>query len=104
MVSSVTIFVYILYPLVGVYLFPPTIKDLPRQGMFITIPKVHAQAPIIANVDPWNESVYRFALEKGVAQAKGTALPGQKGMVFLFAHSSGPPWKQTHYNTVFVRL
>ncbi len=44
------------------------------------------------------------ALKKGVAQAKGTSLPGEKGTSFLFAHSSGNPLEMNQYNTVFFRL
>lgn len=55
-------------------------------------------------VNPFNEEEYRKALEKGVAQAKGTALPGEKGTIFLFAHSSDFPWRITRYNVAFFRL
>lgn len=96
---------YILYPIARIYLFPPTIKTLQAQkGIFLTIPKIHAQAPIIENVDPWNQSEYLQSLKKGIAHAKGTALPGEKGTIFLFAHSSGSPWEITWYNTIFLRL
>lgn len=100
-------FLYIIWPVVQIYLFPPQIQlqqNLPERGMFITIPKIHAQSPIIPNVDPNNQTVYDAVLQHGVAQAKGTALPGEKGTVYLFAHSSGPPWELTHFNTIFWRL
>ncbi len=105
-------FSYILYPIARIYLFPPAIQPIPTQkGTFLTIPKIHAQAPIIENVNPWNESQYQKALKKGIAHAKGTALPGEKGLpagqagtIFLFAHSSGAPWDIAWYNTIFLRL
>src|SRR5260221_6315844 len=79
MIISVAGFFYILYPVIGAYFFPPTINhNLSRHGSFITIPRIHAQAPIITSVDPWNEVAYHLALQRGVAQAKGTALPGQE--------------------------
>lgn len=56
------------------------------------------------NVDPWNEAVYKEVLKHSVAHARGTALPGEKKTIFLFAHSSGSPWEITHSNTVFLRL
>ena len=68
------------------------------------IPKIYAQAPIIHDVDPWNEAIYKNALTQGVAHAKGSARPGQSGTSFLFAHSSGMPWEITRYNTIFLRL
>ncbi len=87
------------------YLFPPQIQSqLPEYGMYITIPKIHAQSPVIPEVDSNNQTVYDEALKHGVAQAKGTALPGEKGRVYLFAHSSGLPWEETHFNTIFLRL
>lgn len=92
------------FPLFQIYLFPPQLTPVPQQGDFITIPKIHAQAPVILNVDPWNEIEYKEALKHGVAQAKGTQIPGKKGTIYLFAHSSGMPWEITHYNTIFLRL
>lgn len=104
-VASFCGFFYIFYPIIQIYLFPPQIlQNLPEKGMYITIPKIHAQSPIIPNVDPNNQAVYDAALQHGVAQAKGTSLPGQKGTVYLFAHSSGPIWDETHFNTIFLRL
>jgi sortase A len=98
-------FLYIFWPIVQIYLFPPTIQQkLPEIGTYITIPKIHAQSPIILNVDPRNQSIYDEALQHGVAQAKGTSLPGQSGTIYLFAHSSGPLWDETHFNTIFLRL
>lgn len=103
--SSVSIFAFIVYPLLFAYFLPSPIKPTAAlHGLYITIPKIHAQSPIIPGVDPWDESVYRPALKKGVAQAKGTALPGENGMIFLFAHSSGFPWEITRFNTIFLRL
>lgn len=98
-------FSYTLYPIIRIYLFPPTIQPIRNQkGIFLTIPKIHAQTPIIENVNPWNETEYTQALKKGIAHAKGTTLPNEKGTVFLFAHSSGSPWDITWYNTIFLRL
>ena len=98
-------FLYLFWPVIQIYLFPPTIQQqLPDTGTFITIPKIHAQSPVILNVDPGNQAVYDEALKHGVAQAKGTSLPGQAGTTYLFAHSSGPIWDETHFNTIFMRL
>jgi LPXTG-site transpeptidase (sortase) family protein len=100
-------FLYIFLPIIQIYLFPPAImaiSNLPKQGMYITVPKIHAQAQIIPGVDPDNQAVYDEALKHGVAQAKGTALPPEKGTVYLFAHSSGPVWEENYYNTIFMRL
>ena len=102
---SLFVFLYLFWPVIQIYLFPPTIqKNLPDTGTYITIPKIHAQSPVILNVDPANQTIYDEALKHGVAQAKGTSLPGKPGTVYLFAHSSGPIWDETHFNTIFMRL
>ncbi len=75
-----------------------------RSSFFISIPKINVISTILPNIDASNEKEYREVLKKGIAHAKGTALPGEKGIVYLFAHSSGPPWELTRYNTIFFRL
>lgn len=103
--ASLVSFAYLFYPLLQIYFAPPVVQKITtKSGSFLTIPKIHAQAPIIENVDPWSETIYNEALAKGVAHAKGTSHPGEKGTVFLFAHSSGAPWEMTRYNTIFLRL
>jgi LPXTG-site transpeptidase (sortase) family protein len=98
-------FFILLFPIASIYLFPPRISvNIPQKGTYISIPKIYAQSPIIEEVDPWKEKEYTEALKKGVAQAKGTSLPGEKGTIFLFAHSSGNPLEANQYNTIFFRL
>lgn len=70
----------------------------------IVIPKIGANARIIPNVDPADEAVYLPALQKGVAQAAGTAFPGEGGHIFLFAHSTDYFWNVGNYNAVFYLL
>jgi LPXTG-site transpeptidase (sortase) family protein len=70
----------------------------------IVIPKVAANAPIITQVDAANPDIYLPALQKGVAQAAGTAFPGQGGHIFLFAHSTDNFWNVGTYNAVFYLL
>lgn len=96
-------FTFIYYPIIRGYLFPPVITVAEYEPS-IRIEKINAVAPLVFNVDPWNREEYLDALTKGVAHAKGTFLPGEKGTVFLFAHSSDAPWRITRYNTVFLRL
>ncbi len=104
-VGAILLLGFIYYPLISAYLNPPKLQALEqKEGFFITIPKISAQAPVIENVDPWNQDAYQKALENGVAHAKGTKLPGENGTMFIFAHSSGSPWRLTRYNTVFLRL
>ncbi len=70
----------------------------------IVIEKINANARVIANVDPGNEKSYVEALSKGVAHAKGTAFPGQKGNIYLFSHSTDAPWNIVRYNAIFYLL
>lgn len=77
----------------------------PRDGEFgIVVPKIRANAKIVANVDPYNEREYQTALTRGVAHAKGTALPNETGNMFLFSHSSVDFYNATRYNSIFYLL
>ena len=93
------------YPLIKLYVEPtPLPAESSINEYFLSVPKIGAYAPIILNVDPWNENDYLPVLPKGIAQARGSSVPGQKGSIFLFAHSSDFPWRMTRYNTAFLRL
>lgn len=70
----------------------------------IVIPKIRANAQIIPQVDPFNSAIYQVALTKGVAQAKGTAFPGEGGNMFLFSHSSVNFYDALKYNSIFYLL
>jgi len=70
----------------------------------IVIPKIGANAKVIANVDWKNQGVYTEALSRGVAHAKGSALPGKVGNVFIFAHSAGNFYEANRYNAIFYLL
>jgi sortase A len=84
----------------------PKLKEIkPVDGNFgIVIPKIAANAKVIANVDPFDEKVYQKALTQGVAHAKGTQLPDQAGNTFIFAHSSTDWYTANRYNSVFYLL
>lgn len=70
----------------------------------IVIPKIGANARIIPNVDPSNETVFLQALQIGVAHAQGTVFPGQNGNIYLFAHSTDNWWNVGRYNAIFYLL
>ncbi len=70
----------------------------------IVIPKIKANAKVVANVDPLQEDTYQRALTKGVAHALGTVLPGEIGNTFIFAHSAGNWYEANQYNAVFYLL
>ncbi len=82
-------------------------KDVmvPRDTEFgIVIPKIRANARIVANVNPYDAREYQAALTRGVAHAKGTALPGDAGNMFLFSHSSVDFYNAARYNSIFYLL
>jgi sortase A len=70
----------------------------------IVIPKLGANAHVIANVDPFDSRAYQVALTKGVAHARGTSVPGAMGNIFIFAHSSENFYEALRYNSVFYLI
>jgi LPXTG-site transpeptidase (sortase) family protein len=75
----------------------------PIQGSFnIEIAKIGVSAPVIQGVDGRNETTYDKALEGGVAQFKGTYLPGEGNNIFIFGHSSAN--KDGLYAKIFANL
>lgn len=70
----------------------------------IVIPKIGANAIVQPNIDAAIENIYLDALNKGVAQALGTAFPGEGGHIFLFAHSTDYFWNVGSYNAIFYLL
>src|SRR3990167_2958370 len=84
----------------------PNLKILvPKDPNFsIIVEKIGADAPVIANVDASNKTVYTEALKRGVAHALGTAFPGQPGVSYLFAHSTDTIFNVPRFNAVFYLL
>lgn len=70
----------------------------------IVIPKIGASAKVFPNVDSNNENEFLPILSQGVAHARGTVFPGQKGNSYLFAHSTDNFWDVGRYNAVFYLL
>lgn len=101
---GIVLLVFTYLPFLSWWIDAPVNRNTINKSFSLYIPKINAYAPIIENVDPWNERIYNKSLEKGVAHAKGSSFPGQEGTMFLFAHSSQLPWKLTRLNTAFLRL
>lgn len=90
---------------VGLLSIPEPLQITPLDSEFgIVIPKIAANARVIANVDAGSYDDYIEALRHGVAHAKGTVFPGQVGNSFLFAHSVGNFWEVNRWNAVFYLL
>lgn len=70
----------------------------------IVIEKINANAKIIPDVNPASEKQYVAALQKGVAASLGSTLPGEKGNLYLFSHSTDAPWNIIRFNAIFYLL
>jgi len=70
----------------------------------IVIPRLGINTKVIKNVDPYNSSEYQVALTHGVAHAKGSALPGFSGNIFIFAHSAADLFQANRFNAVFYLI
>lgn len=65
-----------------------TISASYTKDFFLTIPKIGTnKARVKANVKSDVESVYKKALENGLAHFKGSPIPGQAGNTFIYGHS-----------------
>lgn len=76
----------------------------PDPDFSIVVNKIGAASRIIEGVDPYDSTIYQAALARGVAHARGTALPGQRDNIFLFAHSSADFANATRFNSVFYLM
>jgi LPXTG-site transpeptidase (sortase) family protein len=72
-------------------------------GYAVVIPKLYLDEPVIFNTDPQDKAEYTEALKKGIAHAAGTALPGDGGLGYYFAHSASLNLIN-QYNAVFYLL
>lgn len=70
----------------------------------LVVPKIGVNAQVFPNIDSGNEKEYLPVLKKGVAHAKGSRLPNERGVVFIFAHSTDSFLNLPHYNAVFFLL
>lgn len=78
----------------------PTVV-LPNYPPSIEIPKIGVSAPLILDVSSDN---ILTALKDGVVQYQNTAKPGEIGNSVIFGHSSGYPWDDGKFKTVFALL
>ena len=67
----------------------------------LTIEKIGITTPIQWEIP---EQDILESLKNGVAQYKGTSLPGNGGNIFIVGHSSNYFWIQSDYNHIFALL
>lgn len=89
-----------LLPKINFELVPPEIT----QDMGLVIPKLYIEEQIVQDVDPTNKAVYMPALREGIAHAAGSNKPGEGGLGYYFAHSSGLDAPMHGGNAVFYLL
>jgi sortase A len=79
-----------------------TAVDQSLSDFYLKIPKINVTAPILQNVDPANKSDYDEKLADGVALMPKMALPGEKGNIFIYGHSSAV--EHSSYEEIFAHL
>jgi LPXTG-site transpeptidase (sortase) family protein len=83
---------------------PPKERNLPvMQENYAKIPVLNIDAPITWRVNNVPADV-TAGLEKGLIHINGTALPGEKGNIYITGHSSNYIWAKGNYNSVFATL
>lgn len=81
----------------------PAVDPL-NQDFMLIIPKINLISKVLPNINPFNKTEYLKALNFGIAQAAGSALPNKKGNIFLFAHSTDSPININQYNALFYLI
>ncbi len=69
----------------------------------LVIPKLKIDAPIIFS-DSASPHQIKKDLKRGVVHHPNTALPGEKGNVFIIGHSSNYFWQAGNYDQIFALL
>lgn len=70
----------------------------------LMIPEIGVNVRVFPQVNANDPQEYLPLLAKGVAHSKGSSLPGQKGNVFIFAHSAASPLNISRFNAVFYLI
>ncbi len=70
----------------------------------VIIPKINLEIPVVYNLASNDESVIQTGLEQGVVHYPSTEVPGEKGNVALFGHSSYNIFNKGKYKFAFVLL
>jgi len=70
----------------------------------LIIPKIGLNNKVFAEVDMGGEDNYKEALSEGAAHGLGSSFPGQKGTVYIFAHSADFSLTSWDVNPIFSLL
>ena len=74
--------------------------DLSKPGK-LSIPRLNIQVPLVWSKDP---AEFEQDLSRGVIHYPGTALPGERGTIYVSGHSSDYFWKKDAYSQVFTKI
>lgn len=74
--------------------------DLNKPGV-LSIPRLNLQVPLVWSKDP---STFEADLSTGVIHYPGTAMPGERGTIYVSGHSSDYIWKNNPMQAIFARL
>ena len=83
--------------------YDPDAPGEARPKVFIVIDKIGIDVPVVLSKNS-DEASLQKDLEKGVIHYPKTAMPGQRGNMYIAGHSSNYSWAKGTYNYVFKRL
>ena len=72
--------------------------------MELIIPKIAVRTKVLTNIDPNKEEEYNSVLTNKAAHAAGSSFPGQKGLIYLFGHSTNSIFNLNFFNPVFYSV
>ncbi len=70
----------------------------------VIIPKINVEIPVVYDELSTEDKLLQKALERGVVHYGSTPLPGEKGNIVVFGHSSNNIFNQGKYKFAFVLL
>jgi LPXTG-site transpeptidase (sortase) family protein len=70
----------------------------------VVIPKINVEIPVVYDLNTIDEAAIQKSLERGVVHYSTTAMPGQRGNVVIFGHSSNNIFNPGKYKFAFVLL
>lgn len=72
--------------------------------MELIIPKIAVRTKVLTDIDPNKEEEYNAILANKAAHAAGSSFPGQKGLIYLFGHSTNSIFNINFFNPVFYSV
>jgi LPXTG-site transpeptidase (sortase) family protein len=83
--------------------YEPAVPGEARPKMTLSINKINVDVPVVLSKST-EESVLQKDLNNGVIHYPHTAMPGQRGNMYIAGHSSNYVWSKGAYNYAFKQL